>query len=179
MRFRRSLSDGLVEQHSVDAADSVDELRHTQVYDGARERQRVLPGKAELARHQVEHSVQRLRCGFVEIFAETEGDPGFRSVGVRGVELKVVPNYVAQVCSLYRTLDACSAHLAVALRSVTVTDGDERARDGDGEIERTPGGELLAVEVAAGTSWWPGRVPAGHPWGESPIVPRKGRSLTL
>ena len=48
-----------------------------------------------------------------------------------------------------RTLDRRPGDLAVALRTVRVTDREERAVDRDREEQRRPGDELLAVDVPA------------------------------
>src|SRR5439155_11513258 len=51
--------------------------------------------------------------------------------------------------SFERTFDRCAGNLAVALRSVTVARGEERAVVRDRQEQRRPGDQQLAVDVAS------------------------------
>ena len=72
------LAKRVVRESRVDTPRAVHELRHAQVDDDARERQRLTPLDAVLAAHELEHPVDRERGRLVEILVEAEGQPGVR-----------------------------------------------------------------------------------------------------
>ncbi len=138
----------VVAQDGVDAEVAVHDLRHAQVDDDRRERERVPAGEAELALHQLDHAVGGDLRGATEMLVEAEREP--RAVDPRDRPLE--PQVLAEVEGHLRfdgTLDRRPRDLAVALRGVAVAGGEECAVDGDRQEERGAGDELLAVDVAA------------------------------
>ena len=101
-----------------------------------------------LALHQVEHAVDGDAGRRAEVLVEAEGQPGTVDPGDRPLQLEIVSNLQRHL-RLDRRLDRRARHLAVALGSVAVPGGEAGAVDRDRQIQRRPGDELLAVDVAA------------------------------
>src|SRR6185295_15835328 len=93
------------------------------------------------------------------MLVEAERDP--RAVRPRDWPLeRQVVTHVERQSRIDRGLDRSTGDLAVALRRVAVAGREERAVDGDREIERRSGDELLAVDVPAAPARWNRRVHA-------------------
>src|SRR5581483_5880224 len=101
--------------------------------------------EAVLAAHERAHPVHGLAGREPEVLVEAEREP--RAVDPRaGPFERQVDEVERQLCAR-RALDRGAGDLAVALRGVTVAGGEERALDGDRQVERRAGDELLAVDV--------------------------------
>ena len=90
----------------------------------------------------------RLIRSEVEIAVEAEREPRVGCARDRGAEL-AVGDVERQRRTFERALDRRAGDLAVALRAVPVSRHEPRAVDGDREVERRSGDELLAVDVPA------------------------------
>src|SRR5438093_9865405 len=148
----------------VHAANAVDDLCDAEVDDDAGEGKRFLSLQSELPFHQIEHSVERLDCGLIQVLVESEGEPRCRGQGLRCDECEVVADGERQLYSLERTLDRHLPDFPVTLGRVTVARGEQRSLDGDREQEPRSFDELLAVEVAARCSGRHRRVRARLVW---------------
>ena len=118
------------------------------------------------ALHEVEHSVERDPGGLAELRIEAECQPGARRPGNRPLQLEVVAE-IERELSRSRTLDRGAAHLAVCLKGVPVTCGEERAVNWDGKEKRRPGDKLLAVDVPSPRAGRERRMLAGFGRGHS------------
>ena len=132
----------------MDALDAVHELRHPEVDDDARERERISALEPELPVHQRKHPVDRLGRSLVEILVDAEREPGTVDARDRILELEVGERD-RQAGPLHRRLDRQLRNLAVALARVAVPGREQRTIDRNRQIERRSLDELGAVDVPA------------------------------
>ena len=140
--------------------------------------ERLASAEPVLAHHELEHPLDRERSRLVEILVEPEGQPGLGRPRDRPLEPQVVadrerelrPLDGASIASCETSPSPCAACPSPAERSAPL--------DGDRQVERRPGDELLAVDVPAArrggaVEWMPGSS------GGIPMTPRNGRERDL
>ena len=143
------LAERVVREPRVNPLSAVHKLRHAEIDDDARQRECLAALEPVLATHELEHAVEGERRRLVEILVEAERQPGLRRPRDRVGEPKIVPHRERELRALDRRLDRELRDLAVTLGGVPVTRREERSVDGDREVERRSGDELLAVDVPA------------------------------
>src|SRR5262245_672570 len=142
----------------MDSDRRIDDLSDAQMDGNGGERHCLraaeMVGSLEVVQHAVEGNLLRLIQGL----AEADGKPaGGRLCGGHG-EGQVSTQVKAERDAAHRTLDGQPRDLAIALSGVAVADGEEGARDLDGQPESATRDQLAAVEVATSLARWDGGV---------------------
>jgi hypothetical protein len=104
----------VVPQDRVHAERLVRDLRHSEIDHDRREGERIIAGGLVLARHEVEHPVQRDARGLTQVLVEPEGEPGVPDARGRLLERYVIANAQRDL-RVDRRLDRGARDFTVAL----------------------------------------------------------------
>ena len=140
---------------------TVHHLGDSKVNHEASHSQRLILLKAMQFFHQLQHTLQGDKPGFIKILMQAECYPTYGCVGAGHREVQIAVKVELDLDQLHRTFQSYSRHLAVPLRGVAVADGKQPTFYGNGQVQSAARDQFFAIEIAATK---PGRVRGVSAW---------------
>src|SRR5712692_3510636 len=80
-------------------------------------------------------------------------NPSRCRIGTRRCQSQILTQTECQIYSLHGTFNSCTAHLAIALHGMAITNREERTLNRNWQVQRAPRNQFFAVHVPSTETW--------------------------